>query len=212
MFEEILRLMGNGKATWAIALALTLLAGCAGQDHKAVRSRPPIETDQAADSTLRKVVLFRVVVDSGGRTMDAPWTRHFSGTGLYTIIAPANGSLANTSGFEPGRPDSASSDNGWGFLSLTPGAYQLAIEGTAIRFAMPGAKNADSEVSVPVGRAPPLLFVVPPQAGVYYIGTITLTCEDAMAYGESVRLICNEQTVRSEIKQASQVAARAVPE
>ena len=71
---------------------------------------------------------------------------------------------------------------------------------------MPGAKNADTEVSVAVGRAPPLVFVVPPQAGVYYIGTINLSCEDAMAYGESVRLICNEQAVHNEIKQASQVA------
>ena len=85
--------------------------------------------------------------------MEEPWSLHFSGLGLFTIVGPNGASLTSARSFLPGRPNAVASDEGWAFLALPPGTYQLLFEGSAIQFALAGAQYFSSE-AVPIGQGP----------------------------------------------------------
>ena len=130
--------MISQRTALALALVAALSAGCADQGAKQMTTRPKPGTSEGGDAAERRVVLFRAVVDVGGEPMDEPWSLHFSGLRLFTVVGPKDARLTSRHSFLPGRPSSAASDNGWGFFALPPGAYQLVFEGNAIRFAMAG--------------------------------------------------------------------------
>jgi hypothetical protein len=194
----------------ALALIAVLSAGCADQGPtKQMVSKPKPGTSEGGGAAERTVVLFRAEVDVGGDPMEEPWSLQFSGLRLFTIVAPKDALLTYRHSFLPGRPDSASSDAGWGFLALPPGAYQLAFEGTAIRFAMTGAQYFDSE-AVPVGRSPASAFVVPPDASLLYIGTFSFTCHEPSSRPDALKIECTGLEIRDEAELARQIAQTAL--
>jgi len=191
------------------ALILVLLAavssGCVDQNVKQMVVRPKPDVTAAGGVLERKVVLFRAVVDVEGAPMEEPWSLHFSGLGLFTVVGPKGASLTARHSFLPGRPDAAASDAGWAFVALPPGAYQLAFEGTAIRFAMAGAQYFASE-AVPIGRSPPSGFVVPSDAGLIYIGTFNFACHQPTSRPDALKLECTTLEIRDEAQEARKIA------
>jgi hypothetical protein len=200
------------RTGWALGLAVALSAACADQGTRQLTTRPVPVAGEGEGAAQRKVVLFRAVVDADGRPLDGPWTLHLSGLRLFSVVGPANGRVASRSSFEPGWLDAVSSDDGWAFLALPPGQYELAFEGMAIRFTMPGSQYIGSDATVPIGRSPPVVFVVPPDARLYYIGTFDFTCERVMNRAESLRLECTNLAIRNEAELARQVAQRSLNE
>jgi hypothetical protein len=191
------------KGTTWLALALfAILLGCADQGVKQMTTKPkPGEGGAAAE---RRVALFRLEVNVDGEPMDEPWTLHWSGLRLFTVVAPKGARRSSNHSFLPGRPSAASSDEGWAFLALPPGAYQLVFEGMAIRFAMDGARYIPSE-AVPYGRSPPSMFAVPNDANLIYIGTFSFACHQPNG-SDALKLECNGLEIRDDAKLAHQVA------
>ena len=197
--------MIRGSASLVLALVAALSTGCADQNVKQMVTRPKPDATEAGGAAERRVVLFRAVVDVDGEPMEEPWSLHFSGLGLFTVVGPKGVSLTARRSFLPGRPDAAASEAGWGFLALPPGAYQLAFEGTAIRFALAGAQFFSSE-AVPVGRSPPSGFVVPADAGLVYIGTFSFACHEPTSRPDALKLECTTLEIRDEAQLARQIA------
>jgi hypothetical protein len=193
----------------SVGLILVLLAavssGCADQNVKQMVAKPKPDATAAGGAPARKVVLFRAVVDVEGAPMEEPWSFHLSGLGLFTVVGPNGASLTAQHSFLPGRPDVAASDAGWAFVALPPGAYQLAFEGTAIRFAMAGAQYFGAE-AVPIGRSPPSGFVVPVDAGLIYIGTFNFACHEPTSRPDALKLECITLEIRDEAQEARKVA------
>jgi hypothetical protein len=206
----MLRLSPARRSAWALALGVALSAGCADQGADLLTKRPPPGAAEGTAAPQRKVVLFRVAVEADGVPLDAPWTVHWSGLRLFVVVGPANARLGSLTAVEPGPLDAASSDNGWGFVTLPPGGYQLAFEGTAIRFNMPGSHFTPSDMAMPVGRSPPTVFAVPPDAQLFYIGTFRFSCERVIDRSESLRLECAHLEIRNEIEPAREVANRSL--
>jgi hypothetical protein len=198
------------RSGWALALVIALSAGCADQGSGLLTKRPPPGAVEGTAGAPRKVVLFRVVAEADGVPLDAPWMVHWSGLRLSAVVGPANARLDSLTPIEPGLLDAVSSDNGWGFVALPPGGYQLAFEGTAIRFNMPGSHFDPSDMAIPVGRSPPSVFVVPPDAQLFYIGTFRFSCERMVDRTESLRLECAHLEIRNEIDAAREVAQRSL--
>jgi hypothetical protein len=199
--------MTGRKTAFALMLAAALAMGCADQSMKQMTTRPkPADGGAAAE---RRVVLFRAVVDVGDEAMEDPWGIHWSGLRLFTVVGPAGAKLTSLHSFLPGRPDASSSDNGWGFVALPPGAYQLVFEGNAMRFAMPGAQFYGLE-ALPVARSPPSTFTVPADGNLVYIGTFAFTCQEPVSAPESLKLECKTLEVRDEAKAAQQIAQTAL--
>jgi hypothetical protein len=187
-----------------LALVAVLSAGCADSGVKQMVTRPkPIASD-GANSAERRVVLFRAVVDIEGSAMEEPWSLHFSGLGLFSVVGPKGANLTSAHSFLPGRPNAASSDEGWAFVALPPGTYQLLFEGTAIQFALPGAQYFASE-AVPIGRSPPSIFVVSPDAGLIYIGTFSFTCHEPSSRPDALKAECTRLEIRDEAQLARQI-------
>ena len=191
----------------ALVFVAVLAMGCADQSIKQMTTRPKPAEGGAADE--RRVVLFRVVVDVGDEAMEDPWAVHWSGLRLFTVVGPEGAKLTSLHSFLPGRPDAASSDNGWGFVALSPGAYQLVFEGNAMRFAMQGAQFYGLE-ALPVARSPPSTFTVPADGNLIYIGTFVFACQEPMSAPESLKLECKTLEVRDESKAAQQIAQTAL--
>jgi hypothetical protein len=204
-----LRMHTHTTTGLALALIALLSAGCADQGTKQMVIKPKLGTSEAAGAAERRVVLFRAEVDVGGEPMEEPWSLHLDGLRLFTIVAPKDARLTSRHSFLPGRPDSASSDAGWGFLALPPGAYQLAFEGTAMRFVMDGAQDFSSE-AVPVGRSPASTFVVPPDAASIYIGTFSFTCHEPSSRPDALKIECTALGIRNDAELARQIAQTAL--
>ena len=188
-----------------LALIIVLWAGCADPGVKQMVAKPKPFAAEEASSAERRVVLFRAVVDVDGAPMEEPWSLHFSGLRLFSVVGPQGKSLTSAHSFLPGRPSAVSSDEGWAFLALPPGTYQLVFEGTAIRFALPGAQYFSSE-AVPIGRSPPSVFVVPPDAGLIYIGTFSFTCHEPTSRPDALKIECTTLQIRDEGQPARQIA------
>ncbi|HTS54038.1 MAG TPA: hypothetical protein VMH26_12255 [Burkholderiales bacterium] len=193
----------------ALALIAALAAGCADQNIKQMTTRPKPGAGEAGSAAERRVVLFRAEVNVGDEPMAEPWALHWSGLRLFTVVGPAEGRLTYRHSFLPGRPDVASSDDGWAFLALPAGAYKLEFEGNAIRFAMAGSEYFGTE-AVPVGRSPPAVFVVPPDASLTYIGTFNFTCHEPTSSPDALKLECTKLEMRDEAQLARGVAQRSL--
>ena len=198
----MLRLRRGSVFVFVAVLAM----GCADQSIKQMTTRPKL-AERGADE--RRVVLFRVVVDVGDEAMEDPWAVHWSGLRMFTVVGPVGAKLTSRHSFLPGRPDAASSDNGWGFVALPPGEYQLVFEGSAMRFSMPGAQPYGLE-ALPVWRSPPSTFTVPAEGNLIYIGTFAFACQEPVSSPESLKLECNTLEVRDEAKAAQQIAQTAL--
>jgi hypothetical protein len=193
------------RSRLVLALVAVLVAGCADPGVKQMVAKPKPFATEGANSAERRVVLFRAVVDIEGASMEEPWSLHFNGLGLYTIVGPQGANLASARSFLPGRPNAVASDEGWAFLALPPGTYQLLFEGTAIQFALAGARYFGSE-AVPVGRSPPSVFAVPPDAGLIYIGTFNFTCHEPTSRPDALKAECTRLEIRDETQLARQIA------
>ncbi len=193
------------KARSVFALVALLSAACADQGVKQMVAKPKPFAAEGAGSAERRVVLFRGVVDIEGTPMEGPWSFHFNGLGLFTVVGAKPANLTRLHSFLPGRPSAPASDDGWAFLALPPGTYQLVFEGTAIRFALAGAQYYSSE-AVPIGRSPPSVFVVSPDAGLIYIGTFSFTCHEPTSRPDALKLECTALEIRDEAQQARQIA------
>lgn len=203
--------MISRKTGFALVLVAALSAGCADQGAVQMTTKPTPATGEGGRAGERRIVLFRAVVDASGKPMDEPWSLHLSGLRLFTVVGPADARLTSRHSFLPGRPDAASSDNGWAFLALAPGAYQLVFEGMAIRFAMAGSQYIDSE-AIPIGRSPPSVFVVPPDAGLFYIGTFSFSCREPTSSPDALRLECTNLEIRNEAQLARKIVERSLGE
>ena len=201
--ERNLLASAHTKNWLAFALIAALSAGCADRGSTQMATKPGVsETGVAPD---RKIVLFRVVVNADGRPMENPWGLHFSGVRLFTIVAPQRTRLNPREVFLPGRLDARSSDAGWAFFTLPPGAYQLAFQGMAIRFAMASAQYIDSE-SVPIGTSPSYAFVASGDASLIYIGTFNFACETPAGQTDALKLNCRDLQILDEAQVARRVA------
>jgi hypothetical protein len=192
----------------ALVLALTaaFATGCADAGVEEMVARPKLGPADGAAAAARRVVLFRAVVDVDGQILDEPWSLHyFSGLRPFTVVGPKDVRLASRRSFLPGRPDAGASDAGWAFLALPPGAYQLAFEGMAIRFAMAGAQFIDSD-AIPIGRSPPAVFVVPADSNLVYAGTFNFTCHQAKGGPDALKVECTKWEVRDEARLAGRIA------
>jgi len=192
------------KSGLAFALIAGLLAGCTEHDTTQMVIRPKLSASESGGASQRRVVLFRAVVDENGTPMEEPWALHISGLRLFAIVAPKGAQLSSWRGVLPGRPDSLSSDAGWGFVALPPGEYQLAFEGMAIRFAMAGADYVSAE-AVPIGRSPPSAFVVPADANLIYIGTFSFTCHEPSSRPDALKLECTSLEISNEAQLARKI-------
>ncbi len=188
----------------ALALVAALAAGCAQQRTAPMTSRPPVAA--ANGSGERKVVLFRAVLDVDGTQMDEPWSLHLSGMRLFTVVGPADASLASQDSFLPGQLGATAAGAGWAFVALPAGAYQLQLEGTAIRFAMAGSQYNSTD-GVAVGRSPASVFVLPADGSLFYIGTFSFGCQHLTRGMDPVRLECASLTINDETQLAQQVAS-----
>jgi hypothetical protein len=187
-----------------LALVVALSAGCADPGVKQMVAKPLV-AEGASNSAERRVVLFRAVVDIDGVPMEEPWSLHLSGLGLFTVVGPKGATLTSRHSFLPGRPNAVASDEGWAFLALPPGTYQLLFEGSAIQFALAGGQYFSSE-AVPIGRSPPSLFVVPPDAGLIYIGTFSFKCHKPASRPDALKAECTTLEIRDEAQLARQIA------
>jgi len=196
----------SNERTWLVfALVAALSAGCTDQGVKQMVTKPRPGTSEGAGAVQRRVVLFRAQLDVDGEPMDEPWTLHWSGLRLFTIVGPKDARLTSRRSFLPGRPTAAASDEGWAFLALPPGAYQLAFEGMAIRFSMAGAQFTSTE-AVPIGRSPASVFVVPSDASSIYIGTFSFMCHEPTSGSDALKLECTSLEIRDDAKLARQIA------
>ena len=193
----------------ALALVATLTTSCADPRVVQMTSRPPVAASDG--SSQRKVVLFRVVLDIGGRELDDPWSLHLSGMRMFTVVGPANASLASQESFLPGQLGANAASAGWGFVALPAGAYQLQFEGTAIRFTMAGSQF-DTTNGVATGRSSPAVFVLPSDGSLFYIGTFKFGCQQLSPGIDPVRFECASQSINDESEQARQVGRLAFDE
>jgi len=197
--------MDSERTCLILALAAILLVGCSDQGIKQMTTRPAAGTNQAGGGAERRVALFRVIIDVDGEPMDEPWTLHWSGLRVFTVVAPWGARLTSRQSFLPGRPNAAAADDGWGFVAVPPGAYQLVFEGMAIRFAMAGAQFVSSE-AVSFGRSPPSIFNVPGDANLIYIGTFDFACHRPLDSRDDLKLECTSLEIRNEAPRARQIA------
>ena len=188
-----------------LALVALLSAGCADPGVKQMIAKPKPFAAEGANSAERRVVLFRAVVDIDGAPMEEPWSLHLNGLGLFTVVGPKGANLTSAHSFLPGRPNAMATDEGWAFLALSPGTYQLLFEGTAIQFTLAGARYFGSE-AVPIGRSPPSVFAVPPDAGLIYIGTFNFTCHEPTSRPDALKAECTSLEIRDEAQLARQIA------
>jgi hypothetical protein len=152
------------------------------------------------------VVLFRVAVDEDGRSMPAMlspsprWNWR-----LQVNVGPTSHPLDTGRTFTAGQLDAAAQEAGWGFVTLSPGAYQLAFAAYRTRFEMPGAQRG----ALGFGQSQGSELEVPRDAGLIYIGTFSFTCQRlnrwwAYAERECTRLeIHDEETLAREVATAA---------
>jgi hypothetical protein len=187
----------------ALAFIALVAAGCAQQSTAPMTTRPPATAGSA--SAERKVVLFRVVLDVDGKQLDEPWSLHLNGLRLFTVVGPADASLAALDSFLPGQLGATAASDGWAFVALPAGAYQLQFEGAAIHFAMAGAQYNNTD-AVAFGRSPPSVFVLPADGSLFYIGTFSFSCQQLARGMDSARLECKTLRIDDETQLAQPIA------
>jgi len=123
---------------------------------------------------------------------------------MFTGVGAADASMASQDSFVPGQLSTSAASAGWAFVALPAGAYQLELEGTAIRFTMDGAQF-DIANGVAITRSPPAVFVLPGDGNLFYIGTFTFGCQQ-LSYGiDPVRFECTNLSINDETQLAQPV-------
>ena len=181
----------------------TLTVACAGSTRQ-MTSLPKAGVAPRDGDGGRTVVLFRVAVDEDGKPRQAMlltlprWKWHY-----LVNVGPPLQPLDTGRTFAAGQLDSVSTDAGWGFLTLTPGIYQLAFAAYRTRFTMLGAQRA----ALGFGQSNPSQLEVPFDASLLYIGTFGFTCQKVNRWWHYEEHECSNLEVRDEEDLARQVAS-----
>jgi hypothetical protein len=150
------------------------------------------------------VVLFRLAVDEGGDVMPAPLSAQLRGRWHFQVdVAADEGALASGRILAAGQLDRASTDSGWGFLTLPAGRYRFAYSALRTKFSMTGAHDT----ILGHGRSTPYRLDVPSGAALLYIGTFALSCHRIDRWLGYVEHECTRLEVRGEEQQARELAA-----
>jgi hypothetical protein len=150
------------------------------------------------------VVLFRVAADEDGRFVPSILSRSPRWKWrLQVNVGPTSHPLDTGRTFTAGQLDAAAQEAGWGFVTLPPGAYQLAFAAYRTRFDMPGAQRA----ALGFGQSQGSELEVPQDAGLLYIGTFSFTCQPLNHWWWYEERECTRLEIRDEEALAHEVAA-----
>jgi len=189
------RPIGLSPSLHLIALAF-LVAGCAASTRQ-MTSLPKQGT--AGDV----VVLFRVAADEDGKPVPAILTPSPRWKWrLQVNVGPTSHALSAERTFTAGQLDATAQEAGWAFLTLTPGAYQLAFAAYRTRFAMPGAQRG----ALGFGQSQGAELEVPRDAGLLYVGTFSFTCQRLNRWWGYAERECTRLEIRDEEALAREVA------
>jgi len=178
-------------------IALAILATACAASTRQMTSLP--KAGGAGDV----VVLFRATVDEDGKSVPAMlstsprWKWR-----LQVNVGPTSRPLDTGRTFSSGQLDAAAQEAGWGFLTLPPGAHQLAFAAYRTRFAMPGAQRG----ALGFGQSQGSELQVPRDAGLLYIGTFSLTCQRLDRWWAYAERVCTRLEIRNEETLAQEVA------
>ena len=179
-------------------IALAILAASCATSTMQMTSLP--EAGGAGDV----VVLFRVTVDEDGKSVPAMlspsprWKWR-----LQVNVGPTSRSLDTGRTFNSGQLEATAQEAGWGFLTLPPGAHQLAFAAYRTRFAMPGAQRG----ALGFGQSQGADLQVPRDAGLLYVGTFSFTCQRLNRWWAYAERECTRLEIRDEKPLAREVAA-----
>ena len=191
------------KRTVLLLVTATLAVACARSTTQ-MTSLPKEETEAVAGTARGTVVLFRVAVDDDGKPVPAPlsmdprWKWYF-----WVNVGPTRHPLDSSDAFASGQLDSASTNAGWGFVTLPPGNYQLAFAAHRTKFAMSGAQNS----ALGFGQSSVSQIQVPSDAGLLYIGTFAFACHKVDRWWAYVEHECTKVEIRDDGTLARQVAS-----
>ena len=186
-----------GASLQLVAVA-ALTAACAGST-KQMTSLPRTGADAGG-----AVVLFRVAVDEDGKPVQAMLSTSPRWKWRYRVnVGPTSHPLDTGRTFGAGQLDAASIEAGWGFLTLPPGAYQLAFAAYRTRFTMHGAQRA----ALGFGQSQGSQLEVPADAALLYIGTFGFTCKRVNRWWAYEEHECTALEIRDEEELARQVAS-----
>ena len=189
------RPIGLSPSLHLIALAF-LVAGCAASTRQ-MTSLPKQGT--AGDV----VVLFRVAADEDGKPVPAILTPSPRWKWrLQVNVGSTSHALNAGSTFTAGQLDATAQEAGWAFLTLTPGAYQLAFAAYRTRFAMPGAQRG----ALGFGQSQGAELEVPRDAGLLYVGTFSFTCQRLNRWWGYAERECTRLEIRDDEALAREVA------
>ncbi len=191
------------RASLLFIVLVTVAMACADSVTR-MTSLPREAGAQRKGDVRGAVVLFRVAVESDGQAVQATlssiprWRWHY-----LVNVGPAGHPLDPGKAFASGQLDSDSRDAGWGFVTLPPGAYQLAFAAYRTRFALPGAQHA----ALGFGQSGASQLDVPADAGLLYIGTFGFACHKVDRWWGYVEHECTKLELRDEEELARQVAS-----
>jgi hypothetical protein len=149
------------------------------------------------------VVLFRVAADEDGKFVPAilspspRWKWR-----LQVNVGPTSHALNTGRTFTAGQLDATAQEGGWGFLTLTPGAYQLAFASYRTRFAMAGAQRG----ALGFGQSQGAELEVPRDTGLLYVGTFSFTCQRLNRWWGYAERECTGIEIRDEEGLAREMA------
>jgi hypothetical protein len=188
------------KPSLLLMVLATLTVACAGSTRQMI-SLPEVEGAPHGGT----VVLFRVTVESDGKLMRAMlsplprWKWHY-----LVNVGPRSHPLDTGRTFAAGQLDSMlSRDAGWGFLTLKPGAYQIAFAAYRTKFAMPDAQSA----ALGFGQSNASQLEVASDVRLLYVGTFAFTCHNVERWWFYEEHECTKLEVSDEEELARQVAA-----
>jgi len=193
--------MPNLKASLLLLLIAIISVACAVSTTR--MTTLPTEGTQPNGEVRGTVVLFRVAggdADSMRATLSTlpRWKWHY-----LVNVGSAREPLNSGRAFGAGQLDSVPKDDGWGFLTLPPGTYQLAFAAYRTRFAMPGAQRA----ALGFGQSGSAQLEVPVDATIVYVGTFDFTCHRADRWWGYVERECTKLEIRDERDLAFEVAS-----
>ena len=195
--------MPGVRARSSFIVLVALAVACADSTTRMI-SLPSEAGAQRKGDVRGAVVLFRVAVDDDGKPAQATlstvprWRWHY-----LVNVGPAGHPLDPGKAFASGQLDSESRDAGWGFVTLPPGAYQLAFAADRTRFALPGAQRA----ALGFGQSGASQLEVPADTALLYIGTFGFSCHKADRWWGYVEHECTGLELRDEEELARQVAS-----
>jgi len=192
--------MAIGHRRLSTSLQLIVLAVIAAACAASTRQMTSLPKEGRADDV---VVLFRVAADEDGRSVPTMLSRSPRWKWrLQVNVGPTSHPLDTSRTFTAGQLDAAAQQAGWGFVTLSPGAYQLAFAAYRTRFAMPGAQRG----ALGFGQSQGSELEVPRDVGLLYIGTFSFTCQRLNRWWAYAEHECTRLEIHDEETLARQVA------